>query len=147
MSNVAVASCAPRENNSAGFGARSTYCAVMLPTRSPGRFWIRPTLPLFGVKDGLRAVPIADVPSGRKSAGKSGVDAVQIDVLDAAGDLRLGRIAEFEFVEDVARDPRIVVGTEQPVEQRAGIVGARRGQFLMPGLKAERRRHRRRSAR
>ena len=46
ISKVAVASCAPRENSSAGFGARSTYCAVMLPTRSPGRFWINPTLPL-----------------------------------------------------------------------------------------------------
>ena len=32
ISKVAVASCAPRENSSAGFGARSTYCVVMLPT-------------------------------------------------------------------------------------------------------------------
>ena len=56
MSKVAVASCAPRENSSAGFGARSTYCAVTLPTRSQGRFWIRPTLALFGVKRRSRGV-------------------------------------------------------------------------------------------
>ena len=56
MSKVAVASWAPRENSSAGFGARSTYCAVMLATRSHGRFWIRPTLALFGVKCRLRGV-------------------------------------------------------------------------------------------
>ena len=56
-------------------------------------------------------------------------------------------IGEFEFVEDVARDPGVVVRVPQPVEQRAGIVRARRGQFLMPGLQAERRRHRRQSAR
>ena len=63
MSKVAVASWAPRENSSAGFGARSTYCAVALPTRSHGRFWIRPTLALFGVNDRLRGVagPIAVV--------------------------------------------------------------------------------------
>ena len=34
MSNVAVASCGPRENNSAGFGARLIYCPVRLTTRS-----------------------------------------------------------------------------------------------------------------
>jgi len=35
MSNVPVASCAPRENNSAGFGARSTRCAVTLADEVP----------------------------------------------------------------------------------------------------------------
>ena len=61
MSNVTVASWPPRENSSAGFGARSVYWPVMLATRSHGRFWIRPTLPLFGVKFRWRAVagPIA----------------------------------------------------------------------------------------
>src|SRR5262249_27633782 len=54
MSNVAVASCAPLENSSAGLGARSTCCAVMLATRLyHGRFWITPKLALFGVKLGL----------------------------------------------------------------------------------------------
>jgi hypothetical protein len=49
MSKVAVASWPPRENSSAAFGARSTYCAVMLPTMPPGRSCSRPMLPLFGV--------------------------------------------------------------------------------------------------
>src|SRR5438067_11454000 len=52
LSKVAVASWAPPENNSAGFGARSTYCPVRLATRDHGRSWIRPTLALFGVKLG-----------------------------------------------------------------------------------------------
>ena len=60
-------------------------------------------------------------------------------MLDTAGDLGLGRVGEFEFVEDISGDAGVVVGVPEPVEQRAGIVGARRGQFLMSGLQAERR--------
>src|SRR4051794_40577449 len=56
MSKVAVASWAPRENSSAGFGARSTYCAVTLAIRSQDRFWIRPMLALLGAKLRLCAV-------------------------------------------------------------------------------------------
>ena len=49
MSKVTVASWPPLENSSAGFGARSTYCAVTLPVRSNGNCWISPMLALFGV--------------------------------------------------------------------------------------------------
>ena len=66
-------------------------------------------------------------------------------MLDPAGDLGLGRIGEFELVEDIARDARIVVGVPQTIEQRAGIIRARRGQFLMTGLQPERRRDRRKA--
>ena len=66
----------------------------------------------------------------------------EVDVLDAAGDLRLGRVAELELVEDVAGDAGVAVGVPQSVERAARIVRARRGQLLMPGLHAERRRQR-----
>src|SRR5205085_3546759 len=70
---------------------------------------------------------------------------MQIDMLDTTGDLGLGRIGEFELVEDIARDARIVVWVPQTIEQRAGIIRARRGQFLMTGLQPERRRDRRKA--
>src|SRR2546423_15078093 len=75
MSKVAVASCGPRENSSAGFGARSTYCAVTLATISYGRFWIRPTLALFGVKCRLRGVAGPMLAGAGVTADTSGVEA------------------------------------------------------------------------
>ena len=69
----------------------------------------------------------------------------QIDALDAAGNLRLGGFAEFQFVEDVAGDPVVPVGIPQSVERTGWIVRAWRRQFLMPCLQAESRRHRRKA--
>src|SRR5215813_7059842 len=78
MSNVAVASWAPLENSSAGLGARSTCCAVMLATRfHHGRFWITPKLALLGVKLGLCGVVgptlAGSVATSKVSEGKLGV--------------------------------------------------------------------------
>ena len=58
-------------------------------------------------------------------------------MLDAAGDLRLGGVAELELVEDVAGDPGVLVRIPQAVERAAGIVRARRRQLLVAGLQAE----------
>ncbi len=58
------------------------------------------------------------------------------------GDLGFGRWRKLQFVENVARDTRVAVRAEQPVEQRAGIVRARRVQFLMARLQTESRRNR-----
>ena len=128
MSKVAVASCAPRENSSAGFGARSTYCAVTLPTRFQGRFWMRPTLALFGVKlevarDGGSDAGRIDGDIEARDRRRKRCRAAQVDLLDPAGDLRLGRLAELEFVEDVAGHARLLVGVEQAVERTAGSSG------------------------
>ena len=67
--------------------------------------------------------------------------AAEADMLDARRDLRLGRVAEFQLVEHIAGDPRIGVRAEQAIIQRADIVRARRGEILMTGLNADRRRH------
>src|SRR6478752_5393382 len=45
--------------------------------------------------------------------------AVQLDVFDAAGDLALGRLRKLQFVEDVACNTVIVVGTVKSIEQCA----------------------------
>jgi hypothetical protein len=124
ISNVAVASCAPRENSSAGLGARSTYCPVMLATRPHGG---RVDVQVEHVGDELR-----------RCSG-------EIDALDASGNLRLGGFAEFELVEDVAGNPVVPVGIPQSVERTGWIVRAWRRQFLMPCLQAEGRRHRRKA--
>ena len=58
-------------------------------------------------------------------------------MLDAAGDLRLGGLAELELVEDIAGDLGVLVRVPQAVERAAGIVRARRRQLLMAGLQAE----------
>ena len=98
-------------------------------------------LALFGVKCRLRGVAgpmlagsMFDVEHVRyERRRRSG----EIDVLDAPGNLRLGGLGEFQLVEDVAGDPVVAVGIPQSVERAAGIVRARRRQFLMPGLQAE----------
>src|SRR5262249_6552111 len=64
--------------------------------------------------------------------------AVIADVLDASGDLRLGGLAELEFVEDISCDATVVVRAPQAVERAAGIVGTWCGELLMPGLYADR---------
>ena len=70
-------------------GARSTYCAVRLPTRSIGRFLSTPKLALFGAKlrsRGGRRRQVGDVEDvGRESDRRAG----HLVLLDAAGDLRL----------------------------------------------------------
>ncbi len=58
-------------------------------------------------------------------------------MLDAAGDLRLGGIGELELVEDVTGDLGVLVRVPQTVERAAGIVRARRRQFLVACLQAE----------
>ena len=62
----------------------------------------------------------------------------EIDALDAPGNLRLGGLAEFQLVEDVAGDPVVIVRIPQTIDRASWIVRARRGQFLMTGLQAER---------
>ena len=79
---------------------------------------------------------------GRRRGHRPGLveaapDAGQRDLLDPAGDLRLGRFAELEFVEHVAGDA--LVGVRVP---EAGTVGARRREPLMAALHADRRRQR-----
>ena len=79
-------------------------------------------LALFGVKDRLRAVggPISAGLTARSnnSGMNAGIVPAEIDVLDAAGDLRLGRLGELQFVEDVAGDLGVLVGIPQAVERR-----------------------------
>src|SRR5262249_36658791 len=67
------------------------------------------------------------------AAGERAPEAGQIDMLDTARDLAFGGVADLELVEDIAGFPRVVVGVPQ-----AGIVGARRGELLMPGLRTQR---------
>ena len=62
-------------------------------------------------------------------------------MLDARGDLRFRGVAKFQLVEDVTREPRISVRTEQAIIKCAGIVGARCGESLMAGLDADSCRH------
>src|SRR5712691_12114888 len=62
-------------------------------------------------------------------------------MLDATGDLGLGLVGEFELVEDIACFTGVAVWIPQPIEERAWIVRAGGGQFLMSGLQAKRRRH------
>ena len=40
---------------------------------------------------------------------------VEVDVLDASGDLCLGGVAELEFVEDIAGDPLLLLGSHNPL--------------------------------
>ena len=85
----------------------------MLPTRSQGRFWIRPTLALFGVK--LGDAGVEPMQPDRVVSNDRGAVPLQIDVLDAPGDLRLGRVAELELVEHVAGDRACCVfGSHRP---------------------------------
>ena len=67
--------------------------------------------------------------------------AVELNVLDAPGELCLERVAELELVERVAGNARVFVGIEQATERTGHI--ARRRELLMPRLYAERRRERR----
>ena len=64
----------------------------------------------------------------------------QIDMLDAAGDLGLGRLGEFKLVKDIPRFAGITIRVPQPVEECPWIVRTRRRQLLMSALQAERRR-------
>ena len=78
-------------------------------------------LALFGVKDRLRAVGGPMSPGLTARSNNSGMNAgvvpVEVDVLDAAGDLRLGGLGEFQLVEDVAGDLGVLVGIQQAVER------------------------------
>ena len=122
-------------NNSAGFGARSTYCAGEAGRRCPmadsgsGRCW------RFSAcsRAARRCAPSRPV---RRVVGKSG-RAGQVHLLDAAGDLRLGRLAELELVEHVTGDAVLLFGSHRPLTR---IVRAGRGQLLMAALDADRRR-------
>src|SRR5205814_9415459 len=67
-----------------------------------------------------------------------GYGTAQLDVLDAAGDLRLERLAVLELVEHVGSNPPVAVRAEQAVERGAGIVRAGRIEVLMAALRAER---------
>ena len=71
---------------------------------------------------------------GRKIRGR----ALQLDMFDPAGDLRPGRVGEFELVERVAGDPIIIVWIEQAVVERAWIVRAGGRQLLIAALHADR---------
>ena len=145
MSNVPVASWAPRENSSAGFGARSTYCAVRLPTRSCGQILDQADAAALRRKGRIAHDSSLRIAVGQKVRREIRRHAVQVDMLDSPCDLCLGRIREFELVEDIPGDAGVVVRIPEPVEQRAGIVGTRRGQFLMPRLQADGRRYRRKA--
>src|SRR5258705_1632059 len=59
---------------------------------------------------------------GQKVRRKIGHRAVQIDMLDAACDLSFRRIGKLELVEDITRDPVIVIWIPESVEQRAWFV-------------------------
>ena len=61
----------------------------------------------------------------------------QLDMLNACGDLRLGRFAELHLVEDIAGDLGVLVRVPQAVDRAADVVGAGRGQLLMRDLRAE----------
>ena len=58
-------------------------------------------------------------------------------MFDAAGDLRLGRIAELEFIEDVAGHARFLFGSNNPLIGLPRCV-ARRGEPLIAALHADR---------
>src|SRR5439155_5693512 len=56
----------------------------------------------------------------------------QVHTLDAAGNLALSPVAEFEFVEDEAGDPMVVVRIEQAIARIESVAG--RGEALVPAL-------------
>ena len=62
----------------------------------------------------------------------------QIGMLDAPGNLRLGGVGELQFVEDVSGDLGVFVRIPQTVDGTSDIVRARRRQFLMRRLNADR---------
>ena len=140
MSKVAVASCGPRENSSAGLGARSTYCR---------RDACHEAVPRQVLDDAhARALRReAQVPRRRRAdearigegvGNRRRRHARKIDALDAAGDLRPGRGTELELVEDVAGDTGVLVGIEQSVDRARRIVRARPGEPLVSRLNADR---------
>ena len=143
MSNVPVASCGPRENSSAGFGARSMYCAVALADQTPGQILNQPGAgalrrePQIALHRRPHRRRVDRDVEHRGRAVKGRRHATQPDLFDAARNLRLGRAGELEFIEDVAGNSRILVRIEQAVE-RVGRVIARGGQLLMPTLHADR---------
>lgn len=97
MSKVAVASCAPRENNALDILSGDAGSQLAR------KIWIKPTLALLGVKLRWRRWR-ADIPG-------LGVDvewlrnecrrrSTEIDMLDQFGDLRLCRLGELQLVEN-----------------------------------------------
>ena len=60
---------------------------------------------------------------GQEVGGKIKVRSAEIDMFNPSGDLDLGRWRKRQIVENIARDARVAVRAEQPVEQRAGIIG------------------------
>ena len=91
---------------------------------------------LFGVKARLRCAGLSALPSGRKSAGKSGVAPLSRTCSMRPATCALVHSRELQLVEDVAGDARIVVRCEQAAERPGRIAG--RGEFLLPGLYPER---------
>ncbi len=104
-------------------------------------FWMNPILdePDGGaLRREFGIAPDADGigPVGEKVGRKIGRGAVQLDVLDAAGELHLEPVREFELVEEIAGDAPVRVRVEEAAEGAGGV--ARRRKVLMPGLHAER---------
>src|SRR6267378_2620854 len=78
---------------------------------------------------------------GEKIGGEIGRRTEQIDMLDPPGDLGFGRRGKLEFVENITCFTGVTVRVPQPIEKRAWIVRAWRGQLLMSGLEAKGRGH------
>src|SRR5215218_6025496 len=70
----------------------------------------------------------------RRRSGKS-------DLLDTPGNLHLRGLAEFQLVEHIAGDLRVLVRIQQSVERTTWVVRAWRRQFLMTALEAKCGRH------